>query len=211
MTVIDCSAMIELLAAKTQTGDAIARRVTTVQTLYAPYVLDGEVISALLGLRRGQKISEREADAALSNYRAFPVDRQDGTMRGRRLRHWHLTGRSLRAGVRGRWGGWGSNPRPADYENYGPALPTLYLHGYHGAVPPMALIALYARMARSTPDHNDRRMPATERYRRRGLICHDVTPRRRPTIKVEAKAQLPLNWERRSDTRRFYRMACVFG
>jgi len=48
------------------------------------------------------------------------------------------------------WGGWGSNPRPADYENYGPALPTLYLHGYHGAVPPMALVALYARMARST-------------------------------------------------------------
>jgi hypothetical protein len=49
-----------------------------------------------------------------------------------------------------RWGGWGSNPRPADYENYGPALPTLYLHGYHGAVPPMALIALYAQVARST-------------------------------------------------------------
>ena len=69
--------MIELLAAKTRTGDAVARRVTAAQTLYAPYVLDGEVISALLGLMRGQKISEREADAALSNYRAFPVDRQD--------------------------------------------------------------------------------------------------------------------------------------
>ena len=26
---------------------------------------------------RGQKISEREANAALSNYRAFPVERQD--------------------------------------------------------------------------------------------------------------------------------------
>jgi predicted nucleic acid-binding protein len=77
LTVIDCSAMIELLAAKTQTGDAVARRVTAAQTLYAPYVLDGEVISALLGLIRGQKISEREADAALSNYRAFPVERQD--------------------------------------------------------------------------------------------------------------------------------------
>ena len=77
MTVIDCSAMIELLAAKTQTGDAVARRVTAAQTLYAPYVLDGEVISALLGLKRGQKISEQEADAALSNYRAFPVERQD--------------------------------------------------------------------------------------------------------------------------------------
>ena len=77
MTVIDCSAMIELVAAKTQTGDAIARRVTTAQILYVPNVLDGEVISALLGLIRGQKISEQEADAALSNYRAFPVERQD--------------------------------------------------------------------------------------------------------------------------------------
>jgi predicted nucleic acid-binding protein len=77
LIVIDCSAMIELLAAKTQTGDAIARRVTEAQTLYAPHVLDAEVISALLGLMRGQKISEREADAALSNYCAFPVERQD--------------------------------------------------------------------------------------------------------------------------------------
>ena len=40
-------------------------------------MLDGEVISALLGLRRGQKISEREADTALSSYRAFPIGRQD--------------------------------------------------------------------------------------------------------------------------------------
>jgi predicted nucleic acid-binding protein len=77
LTVIDCSAMIELLAAKTQTGDAIARRVTAAQALHAPYVLDAEVVSALLGLMRGQKISGREADAALSNYRAFPVERQD--------------------------------------------------------------------------------------------------------------------------------------
>jgi predicted nucleic acid-binding protein len=77
LTVIDCSAMVELLAAKTRTGDSIASRVTAAQTLYAPYVLDGEVISALLGLIRGQKISEQEADAALSNYRAFPVERQD--------------------------------------------------------------------------------------------------------------------------------------
>jgi len=52
-------------------------RVTAAQTLYAPYVLDGEVISALLGLMRGQKISGQEADATLSNYRAFPVERQD--------------------------------------------------------------------------------------------------------------------------------------
>jgi hypothetical protein len=35
------------------------------------------------------------------------------------------------------WGGWGSNPRPADYEKSGSAHRTHCLHGYHGAVPPM--------------------------------------------------------------------------
>ena len=77
MTVVDCSAMVELLAAKTQAGESIAQRLTTAQTLYAPYILDGEVISALLGLMRGRKITEREAEAALSNYRAFPIERHD--------------------------------------------------------------------------------------------------------------------------------------
>jgi hypothetical protein len=48
------------------------------------------------------------------------------------------------------WGGWGSNPRPADYEKYGPALRTLCLHGYHGVAPLVALIARFARVARST-------------------------------------------------------------
>jgi hypothetical protein len=35
----------------------------------------------------------------------------------------------------------GSNPRPADYEEYGLVLRTHYLHRYHGIVPPIALIA----------------------------------------------------------------------
>ena len=52
--------------------------------------------------------------------------------------------------MRGWWGGWGSNPRPADYEKPGPALRVRYLHRYRGAVPPMALIALFAPTARST-------------------------------------------------------------
>jgi predicted nucleic acid-binding protein len=69
--------MVELLAASTQTGESIAQRLTTAQTLYAPYILDGEVISALLGLTRGRKITEREADTAFSNYRSFPIERQD--------------------------------------------------------------------------------------------------------------------------------------
>jgi len=49
-----------------------------------------------------------------------------------------------------KWGGWGSNPRPADYEKYGPVHRTHCLHGYHDFMPPMALIALFAPMARST-------------------------------------------------------------
>ncbi len=72
-------------------------------------------------------------------------------------------------------GGRGSNSRPADYEKYGPALRVRYLHGYHGVVTLVALIAPFARVTRSTnrstPDHGDHRMPATERYRRQGLIC----------------------------------------
>ncbi len=59
--------------------------------LYAPYVLDAEVISALLGLVRGQKISEQEADAALSSYQAFPVKRQDVLPLWPRLKSRHAT------------------------------------------------------------------------------------------------------------------------
>jgi predicted nucleic acid-binding protein len=69
--------MVALLAAKTQTGESVARRLTTAQTLYAPYVLDGEVICALLGLTRGRRITERQADVAFSNYRSFPIERHD--------------------------------------------------------------------------------------------------------------------------------------
>ena len=54
-----------------------------------PVTADGEVISALLGLMRGQKISEPEADAALSSYRAFPVERQDVLALWPRLRSLH--------------------------------------------------------------------------------------------------------------------------
>jgi hypothetical protein len=73
------------------------------------------------------------------------------------------------------WGGWGLNPRPTDYEKPGPAQLMHYLHGYHGVVPLIALIAPFARVARSTnrstPRQGDHRNPATERYRRQGLIC----------------------------------------
>lgn len=77
MIVVDCSAMVELLVAGRQAGEAIADRLATEESVNAPYVLDGEIASALLGLMRGQKITGRQADAAVSNYRAFPIDRHD--------------------------------------------------------------------------------------------------------------------------------------
>ncbi len=69
--------MVEVLAARTETAEFIARRLSAADTLYAPYVLDGEVICALPGLMREKKITEREADTALSNYRAFSIERHD--------------------------------------------------------------------------------------------------------------------------------------
>ncbi len=89
MTVVDCSAMTELLVAKTPSGESIAQRLTATATLHAPYVLDAEVMSALLGLRRGRKISDREADTALSNYRAFPLERHDVLPLWPRLKNLH--------------------------------------------------------------------------------------------------------------------------
>lgn len=69
--------MIELLVAKTHTGDAIAHRVTSAQSLYAPYVLDGEVISALLGLMRGQKSRNEKPTPRSPATARSPVERQD--------------------------------------------------------------------------------------------------------------------------------------
>jgi predicted nucleic acid-binding protein len=69
--------MVELLVAGTPAGEAIADRLAAEESVNAPYVLDGEIVSALLGLMRGQKITGRQADAAVSNYRAFPIDRHD--------------------------------------------------------------------------------------------------------------------------------------
>jgi hypothetical protein len=70
------------------------------------------------------------------------------------------------------YGEWDSNQRSVDYEQPGSPLRARCLYGYRGAVPQMALIALFDPIARSTnrstPDHGDHRMPATERQRGQG-------------------------------------------
>ena len=61
------------------------------------------------------------------------------------------------------WGGWGSNPRPADYEKSGSAHRTHCLHGYHGVVAPMALIAPSTDGSVHEPvhDHHSERLTST--------------------------------------------------
>lgn len=44
----------------------------------------------LLGLRRGGKITEREADAAVANFRRFPIERQDVIPLWPRIKGLHL-------------------------------------------------------------------------------------------------------------------------
>jgi len=48
------------------------------------------------------------------------------------------------------WGGWGSNPRPTDYEKYGLLHEALYLHRWHGS---LALTAFAALGLSGTPVH----------------------------------------------------------
>jgi len=51
--------MVELLVAETRAGEAIADRLATEESVNAPYLLDGEIVSALLGLMHGQKVTGR--------------------------------------------------------------------------------------------------------------------------------------------------------
>jgi len=91
-----------------------------------------------------------------------PADSVPGGSRGHTLRVVHRSSVPAHPPTSGRL-----------HEKHAPALRTRYLHGHHGVVPPMALIAPFARVARSTnrstPDHDDHRMPAADRYRLQGL------------------------------------------
>ncbi|MFL1378410.1 MULTISPECIES: type II toxin-antitoxin system VapC family toxin [unclassified Nocardiopsis] len=77
MIVIDNSALIEMLTAVGPVGSAVAARVSKADALCAPHLLDTEVMSALLGMARGGKITSDQADAAMASYDRLPIDRYD--------------------------------------------------------------------------------------------------------------------------------------
>ncbi|MFI6446590.1 type II toxin-antitoxin system VapC family toxin [Kitasatospora sp. NPDC050543] len=77
MIVIDSSALVTVLTAHNPGGDLVRTRVAEAGDVYAPTLLDYEIQSALLGMRRGGKLTERETEKAVSAYQLLPITKRE--------------------------------------------------------------------------------------------------------------------------------------
>jgi predicted nucleic acid-binding protein len=77
LIVIDCSALVTVLTAHTPEGHLIRGRVAQATDVYAPTLIDYEIQSAILGMQRGTKLTEREADKAMTAYGLLPIDKRE--------------------------------------------------------------------------------------------------------------------------------------
>jgi predicted nucleic acid-binding protein len=77
LIVLDCSALVAVLTAHNAEGERIRTRVAQATDVYAPTLLDYEVQSALLGMRRGGKLTEKEVGKAIAAYRLLPITRRE--------------------------------------------------------------------------------------------------------------------------------------
>jgi predicted nucleic acid-binding protein len=77
LIVLDCSALVAVLTAHTREGDLIRARVVQATDVYAPTLLDYEVQSALLGMRRGGKLTDKEVGKAVAAYRLLPITKRE--------------------------------------------------------------------------------------------------------------------------------------
>ncbi|MFD4396801.1 type II toxin-antitoxin system VapC family toxin [Kitasatospora sp. NPDC058478] len=77
MIVIDCSALVLVLTAHGPDGELVRGRVATAGDVYAPTLLDYEIQSALLGMQRGGKLTEREVERAVAAYRMLPIAKRE--------------------------------------------------------------------------------------------------------------------------------------
>lgn len=71
--VVDASAVVELLI-RSEAAPAVERAIRD-EELYAPELLDAEVLSALAGLERGRKLSARGAGRAVAALARAPITR----------------------------------------------------------------------------------------------------------------------------------------
>ncbi|WP_030687522.1 type II toxin-antitoxin system VapC family toxin [Streptomyces globisporus] len=74
MIVVDAGALVMLLADAGPVGTALRGRVKG-ERLLAPYLVDIEVTSALLGRHRGGKLTGRELDGACAAFAELPLRR----------------------------------------------------------------------------------------------------------------------------------------
>ncbi|WP_308379983.1 type II toxin-antitoxin system VapC family toxin [Streptomyces sp. ISL-43] len=74
---MDSSALVLFLTDRGSRGAAARRRIGEEDTLAAPYLLDTEVASALLGLARGAKIDPMSLDEHFKTYEGLRLQRHE--------------------------------------------------------------------------------------------------------------------------------------
>lgn len=74
MIVVDASVLVSALVDRGRVGAACTARLAS-DDLAAPSLIDVEVLSAIRGLARAGRITEREGDRATESLRIFPIDR----------------------------------------------------------------------------------------------------------------------------------------
>ncbi|MFG2340371.1 type II toxin-antitoxin system VapC family toxin [Streptomyces yangpuensis] len=74
---MDSSALALFLTDKGSRGAAARRRIAEEDTLAAPYLLDTEIASALLGMARGAKIDPASLDEHFKTYQGLRVQRHE--------------------------------------------------------------------------------------------------------------------------------------
>ncbi|MFJ3977701.1 type II toxin-antitoxin system VapC family toxin [Streptomyces sp. NPDC090021] len=74
---MDSSALVLFLTDKGSRGAAARRRIGEEDLLAAPYLLDTEITSALLGMARGSKIAPASLDEHFKTYQGLRVQRHD--------------------------------------------------------------------------------------------------------------------------------------
>jgi predicted nucleic acid-binding protein len=75
--VIDCSALVHFLTNHDPLGLAVRARVGAADAVAVPTLIDYEIQFALLGMRRGGKLTAREVDQAVDAYRQLPLVRHE--------------------------------------------------------------------------------------------------------------------------------------
>ena len=74
---MDCSALVHFLTNHDPLGLAVRTRAGAAVAVAVPTLIDYEIQSALLGMRRGGKLTAREVDRAVDAYRQLPLVRHE--------------------------------------------------------------------------------------------------------------------------------------